>query len=421
MEVPMHQVSYKNLRVFIPFAMGYFLSYVYRVVNAVIAPDLVSDLNMDPSQLGLLTSTYFISFASSQLALGVLLDRYGPRIINSCLLLFAGTGALIFAVSGTLAGVIVGRILIGFGVSACLMASFKAYVLWFPEKMWPRVNGFQMAAGGLGALTAATPVEWLLQMTDWRGLFMGLALLSLLIALIVFFVVPEKRSEKHSKKVPESFQSQLSGVKQVFCSREFWRVAPAATLSQAAFLSIQGLWVGPWLRDVGGMGRIEIAATLSWIALAMITGFISLGFIAEKLSRKGVDLLLISVVGMAVFMGIQGGIILGMFPGGTLAWVLFGFFGTSGIITYAGLSQHFPSHLSGRVTTGINLLVFVAAFASQWAIGAIINLWETGAGIQGHYAVEGYSAGFGTMLVIQLIGLAWFFVAGAGAGKRDRL
>ena len=170
----MNQIPFNSLRVFIPFAMGYFLSYGYRVVNSVIAPDLVSDLNMDPSQLGLLTSTYFISFASSQLALGVLLDRYGPRIINSFLLLFAATGAFVFATSTSLAGVIAGRALIGFGVSACLMAAFKAYVLWFPPKMWPRVNGLQMAAGGLGALSATTPVAWALQVTDWRGLFMGL-------------------------------------------------------------------------------------------------------------------------------------------------------------------------------------------------------------------------------------------------------
>jgi len=122
------------LRIFIPFAFGYFLSYIFRVVNAVIAPDLAIDLHVNPSELGLLTSTYFIAFASSQLPLGVLLDRLGPRIVESFLLVFAGLGAIIFAKAQTLTGAIVGRALIGFGVSACLMAAFKSYVLWFPEK-----------------------------------------------------------------------------------------------------------------------------------------------------------------------------------------------------------------------------------------------------------------------------------------------
>ncbi len=159
------------LRVFLPFAFGYFLSYLFRVVNAVIAPDLVSDLSIDLSQLGLLTSTYFIAFASSQLPLGIFLDRFGPRAVESFLLIFADIGALIFASSHSFTGVIIGRAFIGFGVSACLMAAFKSYVIWFPEKLWPLINGFQMAAGGLGALSATTPVEWMLSVTDWRGLF----------------------------------------------------------------------------------------------------------------------------------------------------------------------------------------------------------------------------------------------------------
>ena len=132
------QVTPSALRVFIPFAFGYFLSYLFRVVNAVIAPDLVADLHIDPSQLGLLTFTYFIAFASSQLPLGIFLDRFGPRIIESFLLAFAGLGAFIFTKSHTLTGVIIGRAFIGFGVSACLMAAFKSYVIWFPEQLWHR-------------------------------------------------------------------------------------------------------------------------------------------------------------------------------------------------------------------------------------------------------------------------------------------
>jgi sugar phosphate permease len=183
-----------TLRVFVPFAAGYFLSYLYRVVNAVIAPDLVGDLGIGPSALGLLTATYFIAFASSQLPLGVLLDRFGPRRMEAFLLLFAGLGAYLFSRSGSLVGLVVARAFIGFGVSACLMAAFKAFTLWFPKERWPLVNGFQMAAGGLGALAATAPVEAALQVTDWRGVFMVLAVFTLLVAVAVYTVVPEKPS-----------------------------------------------------------------------------------------------------------------------------------------------------------------------------------------------------------------------------------
>lgn len=393
-------------RVFFPFALGYFLSYLFRVVNAVIAPDLVADLHLDPSQLGLLTATYFIAFASSQMPLGIFLDRFGPRIVESFLLIFAGLGALIFANAHTLTYVIMGRAFIGFGVSACLMAAFKSYVLWFPEKLWPRVNGFQMAAGGLGALSATTPVEWVLTATDWRGLFLLLAILSFGVALSVFFIVPEKKSDGPKEK----FSVQVDGIKKVFKAPSFWRIAPLATLSQASFLSLQGLWAGPWLRDIAGMPRPQIAMVLSWSAMAMIAGFVSLGFVAEKLVKIGVSVLSTAVAGMGLFMGAQLLIALKAPLPVSLLWILFGFLGTSGILSYTALSYSFPKTLSGRVTTSINLLVFVTAFIMQWAIGAIINLWETGAA--GNYHPAGYRAGFLAVLGLQAAGLVWFLVRG---------
>jgi MFS family permease len=190
--MPHHPLAHL-FRVFFPFAAGYFLSYLYRVVNAVIAPDLVGELSLAPASLGLLTAVYFITFASFQLPLGILLDRYGPRKVEACLLLFAGLGAYIFSQSTSLTGLIVGRALIGFGVSSCLMAAFKAYTLWFPKDKWPLVNGFQMAAGGLGALAATSPVEFALGFTDWRGLFVILAIATIASATVVFFVVPGKK------------------------------------------------------------------------------------------------------------------------------------------------------------------------------------------------------------------------------------
>lgn len=395
-----------TLRVFVPFAAGYFLSYLYRVVNAVIAPDLVADLGIGPSALGLLTSTYFIAFASSQLPLGVLLDRFGPRRVEAFLLLFAGLGAYLFSRAETLTGLVAARAFIGFGVSACLMAAFKAYTLWFTKAQWPLVNGFQMAAGGLGALAATAPVEAALGVTDWRGVFMVLTGLTLLVAGVVYGVVPE-RSAGHGG---EGFGDQLKGVKSVFTSMVFWRTAPLTTMSQAAFLSIQGLWAGPWLRDVAGLDRAAVAGVLLWVAVAMIAGFIGLGALAARLSRSGIGVLTTAVAGMGLFMAVQALVLMAPVTWTPWVWMLFGFFGTSGIIAYAGLSQQFALQLSGRVTTAVNLLVFIAAFAGQWAIGGIIERWPVGA--DGAYALAGYRTGFAIMLGFQILALIWFGLAG---------
>ncbi len=392
-----------TLRIFIPFALGYFLSYVFRVVNAVIAPDLVADLNIDPSELGLLTSTYFIAFASSQLPLGVLLDRFGPRMVESFLLLFAGAGAIIFALSHTLTGVIIGRAFIGFGVSACLMAAFKSYVIWFPGSILSRINGLQMAAGGFGALAATTPVAWALHFTDWRGLFWALALLSFAVSLAVFLMVPEQ--EKTTE--PEKLTSQFTGVLQAFKSPAFWRIAPLTTLSQSGYLALQGLWAGPWLRDVANIPKARIAPILSWSALAMITGFIFLGFLAEKLVQRGIPVLTTAVTGMTLFIGVQAMITFAVPLPAPVLLILFGFFGTAGILSYTALTLGFPKKLSGRVTTSLNMMVFVAAFGVQWAIGAIINCWEVTAA--GNYDPAGYRTGFLAILACQLMALIWFW------------
>lgn len=394
------------LRVFLPFAIGYFLSYLYRVVNAVIAADLANDIGIGPSSLGLLTATYFISFASFQLPLGVLLDRFGPRRIESLLLLFAGLGALVFSRAESSAGLVVGRALIGFGVSACLMAAFKAYTLWFDRQQWPMINGFQMASGGLGALAATYPVEMMLGVTDWRGVFLCLAVLTMVVALLVFFVVPEK----NNTLAVESLGRQLEGVKQIFSSFSFWRAAPLTAMSQTAFLSIQGLWAGPWLRDVAGLDRDGVAGGLFFIAVAMIGGFVLLGSGAGRLSRHGVGLLSTAAGGMTIFICVQFMLLYAPVSWARPLWFAFGFFGTAGIIAYPALSQAFDLRLSGRVSTAINLLVFVSAFAGQWLIGAIIGLWPVGP--DGGYAAQGYRAAFGVILALQFAALLWFVVAG---------
>src|SRR5581483_10581547 len=149
--------SLPALSVFCPFAVGYFLSFCYRNVNAVISKDLVTQFALSPAELGFLTSMYLAAFAAIQLPLGVLLDRYGPRRVVAALLCFAAAGALLFAAARDVAMLSVGRALIGLGVSAGLMGAIKAFSLWFPLSRLATMNGLFLAVGGLGALAATAP------------------------------------------------------------------------------------------------------------------------------------------------------------------------------------------------------------------------------------------------------------------------
>ncbi len=395
-----------QLRVLVPFGLAYFLSYLFRVVNAVIAPDLAADLRIGPSDLGLLTSAYFISFAAFQLPLGVLLDRFGPRSIAAALLALAAAGALAFGNAAGILGLSLGRALIGLGVSSGYMAAIKAYTLWFPSHQWPRINGLHLAAGGCGALSATLPVELALGYTDWRGVFMLLAAASAAVAAFIFWGVPEKRQAAETVRPGEP----LTGIGRVFTSGLFWRITPLTVVSQVAFMSVYGLWSGPWLRDIAGLDRAGIAVVLFWAAAAMTAGYVIVGFITERLSRRGVPPMTTAVWGMSLFMIVQALLMAAPVDWATVLWMLFGFFGTTGVIPYPALAMSFPPQLAGRVSTGLNVLVFFVAFAAQWGIGAVIAQFPVSVGER--YAPQGYHASFAILLGLQAACLAWYCLCG---------
>jgi MFS family permease len=389
-------------RVFIPFALGYVISYMLRTVNAVIAPDLVAELQLSAGELGLMTSVFFASFAAFQLPLGLLLDRYGPRRTESALMLITAAGAVLFAISQTATGLIVGRLLLGLGTSACLMAAMTAFVLWFPRDRIPLINGYQMAAGGLGALISTVPVANAAELIGWRGVFWVVAGFSIVVAGLIFAVVPERSAEK---KIG-GLKAQVSGIGEVFTSPLFWRIAPLTVASQASFISLQSLWSGPWLHDVGGIARADVSDRLSIIAGCMIVGFILVGSLTARLNRLGIETMRIAVIGSFIFMVVQVSLVyMGpQYP--TLIWAAFGFFGTIGILGYGALSQNFAQELAGRVVTGLNLLVFTAAFVVQWGVGLIIDQWPLA--VIGVYAKEAYDVAFMALVGVQALTMIWY-------------
>jgi MFS family permease len=389
-------------RVFIPFALGYVISYMLRTVNAVIAPDLVAELQLSAGELGLMTSVFFASFAAFQLPLGLLLDRYGPRRTESALMLITAAGAVLFAISQTATGLIVGRLLLGLGTSACLMAAMTAFVLWFPRDRIPMINGYQMAAGGLGALISTVPVANAAELIGWRGVFWVVAGFSIVVAGLIFAVVPERSAEK---KIG-GLKAQVSGIGEVFTSPLFWRIAPLTVASQASFISLQSLWSGPWLHDVGGIARADVSDRLSIIACCMIVGFILVGSLTARLNRLGIETMRIAVIGSFIFMVVQVSLVyMGpQYP--TLIWAAFGFFGTIGILGYGALSQNFAQELAGRVVTGLNLLVFTAAFVVQWGVGLIIDQWPLA--VIGVYAKEAYDVAFMALVGVQALTMIWY-------------
>jgi Major Facilitator Superfamily len=144
------------LRIFLPFTAAFFLSYLFRSINALISSELSSELALDAAGLGSLTSVYILTFAAVQLPVGIWLDRYGPRRVQGALLMFAAAGAILFSVSKGFAALVLGRALIGLGVAAAFTGGLKAIVLWFPKDRVAAMNGWMVMLAGLGSVSLVT-------------------------------------------------------------------------------------------------------------------------------------------------------------------------------------------------------------------------------------------------------------------------
>jgi MFS family permease len=398
------------LTVFLPFALGYLLSYVYRTVNAVVAGDLALAIGADAAELGVLTSAYFLAFAVFQLPLGILLDRYGPRRVEGVLLLVGAGGALVFSAASDLATLTLGRAVIGLGVSGCLMGSFKQNLMWWPKERLPFVNGLILSFGGLGAFFATTPVEALLQVTDWRGVFRILAGLTALCAAYILLAAPEKPRAADTP-VPR-LGGQVTGLFQIYRARLFWRVAPLSMTIQATFMAYVGLWAGVWLRDVNGLSRPDVAHHLQWIALAMIAGYLGTGAITAQLARLGIPPLRVAGGLVALFILDVLSLVVPGIDAPFVQWTLFGLLATGSVLPYAILSQSFPPELGGRVNTALNVLTFLCSFTNQAAIGGIVDLLVR----RGGFAVaDAHRTALGILLVLVVAAFTWFVAQG-----RDR-
>jgi predicted MFS family arabinose efflux permease len=388
------------LAVFCPFAAGYFLSFFFRNVNAIIARDLARDFSLPPSDLGFLTSMYLFAFAAIQLPLGVLLDRYGPRRVVATLLCIAATGALIFGTARDFTMLSLGRALIGIGVSAGLMGAIKAFTLWFPLSRLALLNGLYLAVGGLGGLAATAPAEALIGEVGWRVMFYGLSASALLVAGLVFTVVPEKALPSTG----ESFTQQFASFGRVFSSVPFWRIATVLVVTHASYQALQGLWLAPWLYDVAGMDRAAVARHLLVTVIAYVAGSLIFGLTSNRLARAGIPGMTVYKLGLVLCLAMFVLLAAGVTRGLAVILALYGFAAISGALAYPLMTALFGPEMTGRVNTASNVLMFGCSFAFQWGIGAVLRLYPVAGE---NYSPQGYATAFFILAAIQLAALLW--------------
>jgi MFS family permease len=385
--------------VLVPFAAGYYLSYLFRSINALIAGDLQAELGLSAADLGALTSAYFLVFAAVLLPCGVLLDRYGPRLVDCTLLLVAAAGSLVFALADGVWSLMLGRALIGLGVAVGLMAGLKAIVLWFPPQRIALANGWYIMLGALGALSATGPAELVVQSVGWRGLFAILAAASAVVALLILLVVPEK------KQASASGHSPRIGFMMIFRDPRFWRIAPLGSTGAGISWSLQGLWAAPWLSDVAGLDRSAVVEHLTLMAAVLAASALLLGALAERLRRAGFSTEMFLAGTIVLSMLAELGLLLGVPVSTYLLFAIIAAAGSTTVLSFASLARYFPKEVVGRANAALGVLNMGTAFGLQCLSGLIIAMWPADGG---HYPAEAHQAALATGLALQFVGLAIF-------------
>jgi len=359
----------KSVLIFLVFAFAFFISNLLRSIIATLSPILTSEFNLTAGNLGLLAGGYFLGFTCMQIPLGFLLDKHGPKKIVSSFLIIAIVGTASFALAQNFASLLISRVFIGIGVSACMMGPLTGYRIWFADEYQQRANSWMLMVANIGFVFSTLPVQILLPIIGWRWIFVGITFLIIISIVFILLFIPswDHKFEKDENK-PEG---KLSNI----WSNKFFKSAiPLGFFNYGGMYAIQTLWAGPWMVRVTGYSPLESAIGLFWINFIALIGFFVWGYILPKISKYGLNSFKLMKFGLPisylVFLSI---IIIGSKAG---AFLLTIYILTSIVLTLSqpAVALSFPKHLAGKSLTSFNFVIFLGTFTMQWGMGLIIDL-----------------------------------------------
>lgn len=361
--------------VFAAFALAYFLSTLVRAITATLSPELTQEFDLDSGDLGLLAAGYFLGFAFTQLPLGRWLDRHGPRQVELAFLTIAVLGCVLFSFAQSFALLFVARVLIGVGVSACLMAPLTGYRRWLKPAQQIRCNSWMLMVGSFGVVASTLPVQWLLPLVGWRPLFWLLAAGVLVAMAGIAWAVPHWRQNPAPTLVPAPAGTAHSqGYAEIWRSPFFRSVAPMGFFINGGLAAMQALWIVPWLTRVTGQSPGDAAQGLFFVALALLASYWLWGLLNPRLARSGWTatrlmawMLPLNLVALAalVLLGEQAGM---------LMWLLYCVSATAVSLAQPATALAMRPELAGRALSAYNLVVFAGVFVLQWGVGLLIDM-----------------------------------------------
>ena len=390
----------KAVLIFFVFACGYFISALLRAITATLSPLLTTEFNLTAGNLGLLAGGYFLGFATMQLPLGYLLDRHGPKKIVSSFLLIAIIGTVAFALAQSFSGLLISRILIGVGVSACLMAPLTGYRIWYADEYQQRANAWMLMVLSMGFVFSTLPVQILLPIIGWRWIFGLISILILIVIVLTLVFIPKWKTENNIEKI------NVGSLSDVWKNKFFISTIPLGLFNYGGMVAVQTLWAGPWMIRVAGYNPLESATGLFWINVTMLFAFFIFGYILPKITKLGFKTMKLIKFGLPISYLSLFIIIISGENAGAIHFTIYLLTSIVLTLTQPAVALSFPTSLAGKSLTSFNLLIFVGTFIMQWGIGLVIDFCQ----FLGKEEVQSFKISFTVYLIICILSYLYFLM-----------
>jgi sugar phosphate permease len=386
----------------------FFLSQFYRVSNAVIAPQLLNDLLIDTRELGLLSASFFYAFALTQIPIGLLLDKIGPRSMMTALSAMGIFGAVIFSWADSMTLGVTGRVLLGVGMACNLMGTYKLLTLWFSPKAFATLAGIVVALGTAGNMLATTPLVILVNQFGWRSSFQLIAVINFILTFLFYIIVRDRPPQGDSDFPVASMNTRqaFGNIQKLFKQKDFWIISFATFARYGIFAAFQALWAGPYLMEVMGYSALTTGNLILLLNVGMISGAPCWGILSDRLfnTRKWV----IIAGSIAIVLTI---IILAIIPLGTplslvsLLFFCFGFFNATGLLMYPHIKELMPLEMSGTAMTGINFFTMIGPAVFLQGLGILMQTLHP----EASRGPEAFNAAFMVCIISLLLVLVLYF------------
>jgi MFS family permease len=404
----------KRILMLIPLSSFFVLSMFYRASSAVIASELVRDLSLSPQDLGLLSSVFFYAFALVQIPMGMAIDYFGARRVILSLSCVGLVGVVSFALADSFPMAMAGRALIGAGMACGLMGTFTLISVWFPPRAFTTISGIILSIGTLGSIGATVPLAFAVDGVGWRKTFLLIALVHFAITLWVFKAVKDS-SDEHRRVDTEPMgdngrsNGPIKGIVTVFLLPSFWLISLAAFVRYGTFISISGLWAGPFLEHIYRISLVERGKILMFFPVGFLIGSPIFGVLSDRVwkDRRTVATAAMFFYTLCVLplVGFMPSFSLGMVA---VSFLLIGFASSFTPVLYANIKELLPSSVTGTAMSAVNFFTMAGAGFFQHIMGIIIERFSIQ---EGHLPPEAFSFAFGLCFIAAAAGaVGYLFV-----------